>query len=55
MRTDGETDMTKLIVACRSFAKAPKNDSFFNLHQLIAVITQANAHVIRPLSIIFCA
>jgi hypothetical protein len=25
MRTDGQTDMTKLIVAFRNFAKAPKN------------------------------
>jgi len=24
-RTDGQTDMTKLIVAFRNFAKAPKN------------------------------
>jgi hypothetical protein len=25
MRTDGRTDMTKLIVAFRNFANAPKN------------------------------
>jgi hypothetical protein len=24
-RTDGQTDVTKLIAACRNFAKAPKN------------------------------
>jgi len=24
-RTDGQTEMTELIVACRSFANAPKN------------------------------
>jgi hypothetical protein len=25
MRTDGKTDMTKLIIAFRNFVKAPKN------------------------------
>ena len=27
MRTEGQTNMTKLIVACRNFANAPKNAS----------------------------
>ena len=27
MRTDGRTDMTKLIVAFRNFGMAPKNDN----------------------------
>jgi hypothetical protein len=26
-RTDGQTDMTKLIVGFRNFAKAPKNEN----------------------------
>ena len=29
MRTDEQTDMTKLIVALRNFAKAPKNCSAY--------------------------
>jgi hypothetical protein len=29
MRTDGRTDMTKLIVAFRSFAKGPKRDVLY--------------------------
>jgi hypothetical protein len=29
MRTDGRTDMTKLIVAFRNFANAPKNAFVF--------------------------
>jgi hypothetical protein len=28
-QTDGPTDMTKLIVAFRNFANAPKNKSFY--------------------------
>ena len=31
-KTDGQTDMTKLIVAFRNFANAPKN--CYNLHNL---------------------
>jgi len=31
MRTDGQTDMTKLIVAFHNFAKAPKNRRMFRL------------------------
>jgi hypothetical protein len=31
MRTDGRTDMTKLIVAFRNFANAPKIPNFFRL------------------------
>jgi len=32
VRTDGRTDMTKLIVSFRNFAKAPKN-RWFGLHE----------------------
>jgi hypothetical protein len=31
MRTDGQMDMTKLIVAFRNFANAPKNQTIKNL------------------------
>ena len=30
MRTDGQTDMTKLTVTFRNFANAPKNAQFFS-------------------------
>jgi hypothetical protein len=30
MRTDGQTDMTKLIVALRSFTNAPESGAHFN-------------------------
>jgi hypothetical protein len=29
---DRRTDMTKLILVCRNFAKAPKNASFTHIH-----------------------
>jgi len=31
MRMDGRTDMTKLIIAFRNFAKAPNKHGFFRL------------------------
>jgi len=31
MRTDGQTDVTKLIVAFRNFVKAPKNSKDFKV------------------------
>jgi len=34
-RTDGQTDMTKLIVAYRNFANALKKTSAFCLHVLL--------------------
>ena len=41
MRTDGQIDMTKLIVAFRNYASAPKNEIFY-------LIPVTNAMVAEP-------
>jgi len=49
-QTDGRTDMTKLIVAFRNFAKAPKNNTLFILFS--ATYTQQTTYLII-VSVIF--
>jgi hypothetical protein len=41
-RTDGRTDMTKLIVAFRNFAKAPKNALSPHIISVFPVIVTIN-------------
>jgi len=38
MRTDGQTNMTKLIVAFRNFAKAPKNLCSYSVDQQLKLV-----------------
>ena len=45
MRTDGQTDMTKLINAFRNFAKAPKNEpsDSLNMRKISSIFLRATA------------
>jgi len=54
MRTDGRTDMTKLIVVFRNFAKAPKNhytlyEKFLGFHEIWkSIFRPLGSHDLAP-------
>ena len=49
MRTDGRTDTTKLIVAFRCFANAPKPSQLMLYREIIAVCSQIHTQHINTL------
>jgi len=49
MRTDGRTDVTKLIVAFRNFAKAPKNVFQATSRHIARTLTQNSVAIVQVL------
>jgi hypothetical protein len=49
MRTDGQTDITKSVVAFRNFAKAPKMTQLMIYSKIIAVCSQIHTKQINTL------
>jgi hypothetical protein len=52
MGMEGRTDMTKLIVAFRNFAKAPKNSTFFKRTVFTYCVGSSEQRAVFPYSML---